>query len=100
MGTADFSMSAVALVCLRFRFARLFEQTAGLDPDADMLAESCRAAEEAVMNIRLVQGLARTLPSTAWVTAASSPSSGERNLDLQGSRPRRHQRGRRPRRPF
>jgi hypothetical protein len=27
----------------------LFEQGVGLDPDAGMLAESCRAAEEAVI---------------------------------------------------
>jgi hypothetical protein len=62
MGTAGFWMSAAALVWLRFRLAHLFEQAVGLDPDADMLAESCRAAEEAVMNIWWVQGLARTCP--------------------------------------
>jgi hypothetical protein len=100
MGTAGFWMSAAALACLRVRLAHLFEQAADLDPDAGMLAESCRAAEEAVMNIRWVQGLAEDLPSTARVTAASSPPSEERNLDLQGNRPRRHQPGRRPRRPF
>ena len=100
MGTAGFCMSAAALACLRVRLAHLFEQAVGLDPDAGMLAESCRAAEEAVMNIRWVQGLAEDLPSTARVSAANSPSSEERNLDLQGNRPRCHQPGRRRRRPF
>jgi len=38
----------------------------GLDPDAGMLAEGCRAAEEKrVMNIRWVQGLAEDLPAVA-----------------------------------
>jgi len=31
---------------LTVRLAHLFRQAVGLDPDADMLAESCRAAEE------------------------------------------------------
>jgi SAM-dependent methyltransferase len=44
---------------LTIRLAHLFEHAVGLDPDADMLAEGCRAAEEkGVMNIRWVQGLA------------------------------------------
>jgi ubiquinone/menaquinone biosynthesis C-methylase UbiE len=51
---------------LTVRLAHLFEQTIGLDPDADMLAEGRRAAEEArVMNIRWVQGLAEDLPTVA-----------------------------------
>jgi ubiquinone/menaquinone biosynthesis C-methylase UbiE len=44
---------------LTVRLAHLFAQAVGLDPDADMLAEGCRAAaERAVTNIRWVQGLA------------------------------------------
>src|SRR4029077_20046491 len=44
------------------RLAHLFERAVGLDPDAGMLAEGRRAAEEkAVMNIRWVQGLAEDL---------------------------------------
>ncbi|HTE54171.1 MAG TPA: class I SAM-dependent methyltransferase [Kofleriaceae bacterium] len=51
---------------LAVRLAHLFEQVVGLDPDADMLAEGCRAAEaETVMNIRWVQGLAEDLPAVA-----------------------------------
>jgi SAM-dependent methyltransferase len=51
---------------LTVRLAHLFEQAAGLDPDADMLAEGCRAAEEErVMNIRWVHGLAEDLPAVA-----------------------------------
>jgi SAM-dependent methyltransferase len=51
---------------LTVRLARLFEQVVGLDPDADMLAEGCRAAEEKpVGNIRWVQGLAEDLPAVA-----------------------------------
>jgi hypothetical protein len=59
MGTAGFCMSAAALACLRVGLAHLFEQAVGLDPDAGMLAESCRAAEEAVMNIRVGPGPGR-----------------------------------------
>jgi hypothetical protein len=44
----------------------MFEHSVGLDPDADMLAEGCRAAEEeGVMNIRWVEGLAEDLPAVA-----------------------------------
>ena len=51
---------------LTIRLAHLFEQAVGLDPDADMLAEGCRAAEEkGVMHIRWVQGLAEDLPAVA-----------------------------------
>jgi SAM-dependent methyltransferase len=51
---------------LTVRLAHLFEDAVGLDPDADMLAEGCRAAEEkTVMNIRWVQGLAEDLPAVA-----------------------------------
>jgi SAM-dependent methyltransferase len=51
---------------LTVRLARLFGQAVGLDPDASMLAEGCRAAaEETVMNIRWVQGLAEDLPAVA-----------------------------------
>jgi ubiquinone/menaquinone biosynthesis C-methylase UbiE len=51
---------------LTIRLADLFEQVVGLDPDADMLSEGCRAAgEKAVMNIRWVQGLAEDLPAAA-----------------------------------
>jgi SAM-dependent methyltransferase len=51
---------------LTIRFAHLFEQAVGLDPDADMLAEGHRAAgEKGVMNIRWVQGLAEDLPAVA-----------------------------------
>jgi SAM-dependent methyltransferase len=51
---------------LTIRLAHLVEQVVGLDPDADMLAEACRAAEEqGVKNIRWVQGLAEGLPAVA-----------------------------------
>jgi SAM-dependent methyltransferase len=51
---------------LTVRLAHLFEQTVGLDPDADMLTQGYRAAEEnGVMNIRWVQGLAEDLPAVA-----------------------------------
>src|SRR5690349_2608249 len=51
---------------LTVRLAPLFAQAVGLDPDADMLAEGRRAAEEKrVMNIRWVQGLAEDLPAVA-----------------------------------
>ena len=51
---------------LTVRLAPLFWQAVGLDPDADMLAEGRRAAEEKpVMNVRWVQGLAEDLPAAA-----------------------------------
>ena len=51
---------------LTVRLAHLFEQAVGLDPDAGMLAEGCRAAEEkGVITIRWVQGLAEELPAVA-----------------------------------
>jgi SAM-dependent methyltransferase len=51
---------------LTVRLAHLFAQAVGLDPDADMLAEGRRAAEEKrVRNIRWVQGLAEDLPAAA-----------------------------------
>jgi SAM-dependent methyltransferase len=51
---------------LTIRLAHLFDQTVGLDPDAGMLAEGCRAAgEKGVMHIRWVQGLAEDLPAVA-----------------------------------
>lgn len=51
---------------LTVRLAHLFEQAVGLDPDAGMLAEGRRAAEEkTIMNIRWVQGLAEDLPAVA-----------------------------------
>jgi SAM-dependent methyltransferase len=51
---------------LTVRLAHLFEQAVGLDPDAGMLAEGRRAAEEKnVTNIRWVQGLAEDLPTVA-----------------------------------
>jgi SAM-dependent methyltransferase len=51
---------------LTVRLAHLFEQVVGLDPDAGMLAEGSRAAQEAnVTNIRWVQGLAEQLPAVA-----------------------------------
>ena len=51
---------------LTVRLAHLFEQTVGVDPDAGMLAEGCRAAEEnAVIDIRWAQGLAEDLPTVA-----------------------------------
>ena len=51
---------------LTVRLAHLFAQAVGLDPDADMLAEGGRAAEEkGVMNIRWVRGLAEDLPAVA-----------------------------------
>ena len=51
---------------LTIRLAHLFEQAVGLDPDAGMLAEGCRAAgKKGVMNIRWVRGLAEDLPAVA-----------------------------------
>jgi SAM-dependent methyltransferase len=51
---------------LTVRLAHLFGQAVGLDPDAGMLAEGCRAADEnRVMNIRWVRGLAEELPAAA-----------------------------------
>jgi SAM-dependent methyltransferase len=51
---------------LAVRLAHLFDEVVGLDPDADMLAEGRRAAEEsAVTNIRWVRGLAEDLPAIA-----------------------------------
>jgi SAM-dependent methyltransferase len=51
---------------LTVRLAHLFAQAVGLDPDADMLAEGSRAAEQlAVVNIRWIQGLAEDLPAIA-----------------------------------
>jgi SAM-dependent methyltransferase len=51
---------------LTVRLAHLFEQAVGLDPDAGMLAEGRRAAEEkTVGSIRWVQGLAEELPAVA-----------------------------------
>ena len=51
---------------LTVRLADLFAEAVGLDPDADMLAEGRRAAEEMkIMNIRWVQGLAEDLPGVA-----------------------------------
>jgi SAM-dependent methyltransferase len=51
---------------LTVRLAHLFAQAVGLDPDADMLAEGRRAADEnRVRNIRWVQGLAEDLPAAA-----------------------------------
>jgi SAM-dependent methyltransferase len=51
---------------LTVRLAHLFQQAVGLDPDADMLAEGCRAAvEKGVMNIRWARGLAEDLPGVS-----------------------------------
>jgi SAM-dependent methyltransferase len=51
---------------LTVRLAHLFQDTVGLDPDADMLAEGRRAAgEKGVRNIRWVPGLAEDLPAIA-----------------------------------
>jgi SAM-dependent methyltransferase len=51
---------------LAVRLAQLFDEVIGLDPDADMLAEGRRAAEEiAVTSIRWVRGLAEDLPAIA-----------------------------------
>jgi SAM-dependent methyltransferase len=51
---------------LTVRLAHLFAQAVGLDPDAGMLAEGRRAADEKrIMNIRWVQGLAEDLPAIA-----------------------------------
>jgi SAM-dependent methyltransferase len=51
---------------LTVRLAHLFGQAVGLDPDAAMLAEGSRAAEEkGIGNIRWVQGLAEDLPAVA-----------------------------------
>lgn len=51
---------------LAVRLARLFERVVGLDPDAAMLAEGRRAAEDKnITNIRWVQALAEDLPAVA-----------------------------------
>ncbi len=51
---------------LTVRLAHLFGQATGLDPDAAMLGEGRRAAEEkGIMNIRWVRGLAEDLPAVA-----------------------------------
>jgi len=51
---------------LTIRLAHLFEHAVGLDPDAAMLAEGRRAAEERrISNIRWIQGLAEDLPAIA-----------------------------------
>jgi SAM-dependent methyltransferase len=48
------------------RLARLFEEAVGLDPDAEMIAEGRRAAEErGIANITWVQALAEDLPGAA-----------------------------------
>ena len=51
---------------LTVRFAHLFEEAVGLDPDAAMLAEGRRAADErGIANIRWVQAVAEDLPEAA-----------------------------------
>ena len=51
---------------LTVRLAHLFGQAVGLDPDAGMLAEGRRAAEESsITNIRWVRGVAEDLPAPA-----------------------------------
>jgi SAM-dependent methyltransferase len=51
---------------LTVRLAHLFGQAVGLDPDAGMLAEGRRAAEESsTTNIRWVRGVAEDLPAVA-----------------------------------
>lgn len=51
---------------LTVRLARLFEEAVGLDPDPEMIAEGCRAAEErGIANITWVQAMAEDLPGAA-----------------------------------
>jgi SAM-dependent methyltransferase len=51
---------------LTVRLAHLFGPVVGLDPDAGMLAEGARAADErGITNIRWVRGLAEDLPAVA-----------------------------------
>ncbi|TMG42771.1 MAG: methyltransferase domain-containing protein [Chloroflexi bacterium] len=51
---------------LTVRLAHLFEEAVGLDPDAAMLAEGRRVADErGVTNIRWVQAVAENLPGAA-----------------------------------
>ncbi len=51
---------------LTIRLAHLFGAVVGLDPDAGMLAEGARAADErGITNIRWVRGLAEDLPAVA-----------------------------------
>ncbi len=51
---------------LTVRLAHLFEEAVGLDPDAEMIAEGRRAAEErGIANITWVQALAEDLPGAA-----------------------------------
>jgi SAM-dependent methyltransferase len=51
---------------LTVRLAHMFEEAVGLDPDAEMLAEGRRVAEEGgITNIRWVQAKAEDLPPAA-----------------------------------
>jgi SAM-dependent methyltransferase len=51
---------------LTVRLAHLFEEAVGLDPDAAMLAEGSRVADErGITNIRWVQAVAEDLPGAA-----------------------------------
>ncbi|KAA8880597.1 class I SAM-dependent methyltransferase [Nocardia colli] len=51
---------------LTVRLAHLFEEAVGLDPDAEMLTEGRRAAEQqGIENIRWVRALAEDLPAAA-----------------------------------
>jgi SAM-dependent methyltransferase len=51
---------------LTVRFARLFNEAAGLDPDPEMITEGRRAARErGITNITWVQALAEDLPGAA-----------------------------------
>src|SRR3954471_8033602 len=51
---------------LTVRLAHLFEEAVGLDPDAGMLAEAGRAADEAgISNVRWVRAVAEDLPGAA-----------------------------------
>src|SRR3954469_12661728 len=51
---------------LTVRLAHLFEEAVGLDPDAGMLVEASRAADDAgISNIRWVRAVAEDLPGAA-----------------------------------
>ncbi len=51
---------------LTVRLAHLFEDVVGLDPDAAMLSEAARAAEQrGLSNVRWVQAVAEDLPAAA-----------------------------------
>ena len=64
-GTGRLLDAGCGLGVLTVRLARLFAQAVGLDPNAGMLAEDCRAAEEKESCTPVDPGLAEDLPAVA-----------------------------------